>query len=58
MAKLQLEQQKLAMEDDLKRDQMDQDLIVDAAKIFGQYGAQVDVAQVKAEQDRLRNMGI
>jgi len=37
---------------------MDQDLIVDAAKIFGQYGAQVDVAQVKAEQDRLRNMGI
>ena len=32
MAKLQLEQQKLAMEDDRKRDQMDQDLLVDAAK--------------------------
>ena len=29
---------------------MDQDLLVDAAKILGQYGTSVDVAQVKADQ--------
>jgi len=54
MAKLQLEQQKAAMDDDRKRDQMDQDLLVDAAKILGQYGTQVDVATVKAAQNAIR----
>jgi len=54
MAKLQLEQQKLAMADDLQRDQMDQDLLVDAAKVLGQYGTQVDVAQIKANQNAPR----
>ena len=39
MAKLQLDAQKAIAEDDLKRDQMAQDLLVDAAKIAGQYGA-------------------
>jgi hypothetical protein len=41
-------------DDDLKRDQMAQDLLVDAAKVYGQYGATVDVARVKAEQDKMR----
>ena len=54
MAKLQLEQQKLAMEDDRKRDQMDQDLLVDAAKVLGQYGTNVDVAAIKAAQQAAR----
>jgi hypothetical protein len=54
MAKLQLDAQKAASEDDLKRDRMAQDLLVDAAKIYGQYGAAVDVAKVQAEQDKLR----
>ena len=54
MAKLQLEQQKLMMEDDRKRDQMDQDLLVDAAKVLGQYGTQVDVAAIKAAQQAAR----
>jgi len=39
-----------AMKDDLDRDQMAQDLLVDAAKIVGQYGTNVDVASIKAEQ--------
>ena len=56
MAKLQLEAQKAMAEDDLKRDQMAQDLLVDAAKIAGQYGAQVNVAGIKAEQDKLRTV--
>lgn len=54
MAKLQLEQQKLAMEDDRKRDQMDQDLLVDAAKVLGQYGTNVDVAAIRAAQQAAR----
>ena len=56
MMKLQLEAQKAAAADDLKRDQMAQDLLVDAAKVYGQYGTAVDVARVKAEQDKLRTI--
>tara|TARA_R110000744_G_scaffold134534_1_gene243580 strand:- start:2820 stop:4961 length:2142 start_codon:yes stop_codon:yes gene_type:complete len=65
MAKLQLDAQKasanqqfkmheLAMKDDLKRDEMVQDLAVEVAKILGQYNSTVDVASVKAEQDAIR----
>ena len=57
MAKLQLDAQKAASEDDLKRDRMAQDLLVDAAKIYGQYGTAVDVARVQAEQDKNRMIG-
>ena len=56
MMKLQLEAQKAAAEDDLKRDQMAQDLLVDTAKLAGQYGTAVDVARVKAEQDKVRTV--
>ena len=56
MAKLQLDATKAAAEDDLKRDQMAQDLLVDAAKIAGQFGAQVNVAGIKAEQEKLRTV--
>ena len=52
--KMGLDQQKAAMADDLKRDQMDQDLLVDAAKVLGQYGTQVDVASIKAAQNANR----
>lgn len=57
MAKLQLDAQKAASEDDLKRDRMAQDLLVDAAKIYGQYGTAVDVARVQSEQDKVRMIG-
>ena len=57
MAKLQLDAQKAAREDDLKRDRMAQDLLVDAAKVYGQYGTAVDVARVQAEQDKIRMIG-
>lgn len=39
-----------AREDDLKRDQMNQDLLVEAAKILGQYGTAVDIERVRAMQ--------
>lgn len=54
MQKASMENQRktheMSMDDDLKRDQMGQDLLVDAAKIVGQYGTNVDVARVRAEQ--------
>jgi hypothetical protein len=55
--KLQFDMQKAAADDDLKRDQMAQDLLVNAAKIYGEYGTQVDVARVQAEQDKVRMIG-
>ena len=57
IGRLQLDTQKATADDDLKRDQMAQDLLVDAAKIAGQYGATVDTNRVKAEQDKARMIG-
>jgi len=56
MMRMQLDAQKAVAEDDRKRDQMAQDLLVDAAKVYGQYGTQVDVARIKAEQDKVRQV--
>lgn len=56
MAKIQLEAAKATAEDDRERDKMAQDLLVNAAKIAGQYGTQVDVAGIKAEQEKLRTI--
>lgn len=47
----------LASKDDLERDGMAQDLLVEAAKILGQYGTSVDVARVQAEQAAPRQFG-
>ena len=58
MTKAQLDQQykmhKLAMDDDLQRDEMVQDLAVKVAEILGKYGTAVDVQQVKEEQAAIR----
>ena len=58
MQKAMMENQRkmheLGMKDDLERDQMAQDLLVDAAKVVGQYGTNVDVARIKAEQNAPR----
>ena len=56
-AKMQLESQKALADNDLKRDQMAQDLLVDAAKVYGEYGTSVDVARIQAEQDKARMIG-
>ena len=52
--KMQLEAQKFMAEDDRKRDQMDQDLLVEAAKVLGQWGVAVDVEEIKARQAEQR----
>jgi hypothetical protein len=46
----------MAQNDDLQRDGMAQDLLIEAAKILGQYGTSVDVERVKAEQNAPRQM--
>ena len=61
MQKAALEHQRKLMEmaasDDLKRDEMAQNLLVNAAKILGQYGTSVDVARVRQEQAMPRQFG-
>ena len=42
-------------EDDLSRDRMNQDLLVEAAKILGQYGTAVDIERVRAMQQAPRD---
>ena len=56
MAEEQRKRQEIIMRDDLQRDQMAQDLMVSAADTFGKYGTAVDVARVRAEQDKLRTV--
>jgi len=50
MAKLQFEQQKLMMQDDLARDKMAQELLTDAAQLAGKYSQALDVEAIRAEQ--------
>jgi hypothetical protein len=57
MGQAQLDWAKLNADDDLNRDQMAQDLLVDGAKILGQYGTAVDVAGVKQAQNAPREFG-
>lgn len=52
--KLQLAAQKAIAEDDRKRDQMDQDLLISAAEIIGKYGTAVDVERIKQLQNEPR----
>ena len=52
--KLQLAAQKAIAEDDRKRDEMDQDLLISAAEIIGKYGTAVDVERIKQLQNEPR----
>ena len=52
--KLQLEAQKAIADDDRKRDQMDQDLLIAAAEVIGKYGTAVDVERIKQMQNAPR----
>jgi hypothetical protein len=56
LADLQLKYRDLQASNDLERDQMAQDLLVQAAKILGEYGTAVDVERVKAIQSAPRDI--
>ena len=57
MAKLQLDAQKTMMDDDRKRDEMDQDLIIKAAELLSKTGNNLDVAEIKRMQAGMRKPG-
>jgi len=54
MIKAQIDAQKAIATDDRERDKMDQELILSAAKILGDYGKSVDVARIKEMQSTPR----
>jgi hypothetical protein len=54
MLKAQIDAQKAIAIDDRERDKLDQDLIIKAAEILGNYGTKVDIEQIKAAQQEAR----
>ena len=56
LADLQLKYRDLQASNDLERDKMGQDLLVQAAKILGEYGTSVDVERVRAMQAAPRDI--
>ena len=57
MAKLGLEREKMMLADDLKRDELDQDLLLKAGELLSKHGYQVDVNEIKRMQAQERNNG-
>lgn len=52
LASIQLDREKMFMEDERKRDELDAKLSMDALELQAKYGTQVDIAQLKAEVER------
>lgn len=57
MAKLGLEREKMMLADDLKRDELDQNLLLKAGELLSKHGYQVDVNEIKRMQAQERNNG-
>ena len=55
LEKLKTQFELSAREDDLNRDRMHQDLLIEAAKVLGQYGSAVDVERVRMMQQAPRD---
>jgi hypothetical protein len=69
MAKIQADQQKemariqsrmfeLQQRDDLSRDELDQELMIEAAKLLGELGVKLDTNRIQAMKDEPRQIGI
>lgn len=52
LADIQLQREKMFMEDERKRDELDAKISMDALELQAKYGTQIDVAQLKAEVER------
>jgi len=50
--RLILEREKMLMEDDRKRDELDARISLDAIELQAKYGTQIDVAELKAQVER------
>jgi len=52
--RIKIDAQKAIAQDDRERDRMDQDLLIEAARILGQWGQKIDVEEIKRMQDKPR----
>lgn len=52
---LELKREDMVRKDDLERDKLDADIALRAAEITAQYGAQIDIAGIRAQVERDRN---
>lgn len=52
IASMNLEREKMFMEDERKRDELDAKISMDALELQAKYGTQIDIAQLKAEVER------
>jgi uncharacterized small protein (DUF1192 family) len=52
IAGMQLEREKMFMEDERKRDELDAKISMDALELQAKYGTQIDIAQLRAEVER------
>ena len=55
-AELELKRKEMIRKDDLQRDQFEADLMVKIAEMKARYGAQIDVAAIRANMERDREM--
>ena len=55
-AELELKRDEMMRKDDLERDKLDADIHLKAAEIQGKHGTSVNIAQIKADVDRDREM--
>ena len=55
-AELQLEREKMMREDDRRRDKDEADILLKAAELEARYGAQINIAEIKANSERDREM--
>jgi len=55
-AELELEREKMMREDDRRRDKDEADIILKAAELEARYGAQVNIAEIKANAERDREV--
>lgn len=55
-AELQLKRDEMLRKDDLERDKLDADIHLKAAEIQGKHGTSVNIAQIRADVDRDREM--
>ncbi len=55
-AELQLEREKMIRDDDRRRDKDEADILLKAAELEARFGAQIDMAQIKANAERDREV--
>jgi hypothetical protein len=55
-AELELDREKMIREDDRRRDRDEADILLKAAELTARYGAQVDVAQIRSNTERDREL--